>query len=172
MSTYVHKILLGIVVIASVVLAILYIKKQPDSSKVNTAESQPARPKRSIPPAPDYSGITIRDVIRRDLKPGSGNPVSETSKVKLSYLAWVYNPAKRGNRGLRVFTDEANKETSIAIGAGQAAEGFEKGILGMRPGGQRELIVPAQLAYGEAGLEGQVPSNAILLFEVTVKGVE
>ena len=51
-------------------------------------------------------------------------------------------------------------------------EGFREGVTGMRVGGERRLTIPPEMAYGEAGIAGTIPSCATLVFDVTLLDVE
>ena len=68
---------------------------------------------------------------------------------------------------------EEGKPFRFVIGAGRVIKGWEEGVQGMQVGGQRQLVVPADLGYGPTGAGGgMIPPNATLLFDVELLAIE
>lgn len=68
-----------------------------------------------------------------------------------------------------VFDASANHGTAgftFNLGAGQVIKGWDQGIVGMKEGGKRKLVIPAALAYGEQAIGNVIPANSTLVFEV------
>ncbi len=123
--------------------------------------------------APDYSGITVEQVIIKDIEVGKGGEAKEGSKVSGYYGMWVYAPAMLANKGKFISgTPEDRKEAfSFEIGKGEVVKGWEQGVIGMRIGGKRSIIVPVALAHGDEGTD-KVPPGSILLIEFELSKVK
>lgn len=121
-----------------------------------------------VPPA--TVGVDQLQVI--DLAVGSGAEAVAGKRVTVHYSGWLYDPAQPDSKG-RAFDSsrEAGRPFTFALGAGQVIAGWDQGVQGMRIGGQRRLVIPHELAYGERGAGGVIPPRASLVFDVELLDV-
>ena len=103
-----------------------------------------------------------------DLVVGTGAVVTTGSRVIVSYGGWLYDATQPNAKG-RQF--DASTGFTFTLGAGQVIRGWDQGVVGMRVGGQRRLIIPPDLAYGSQGVPGAIPANATLVFDIALLGV-
>ena len=95
-----------------------------------------------------------------DLVPGSGDSPKPGKKVTVHYTGWLIDGTKFDS------SLDKNEPFTFVIGAGQVIPGWDEGVMSMKIGGKRKLVVPAALGYGAAGAGGVIPPNATLVFEV------
>ena len=112
-------------------------------------------------------GTPPSKLVVKNLIPGTGTKVtSPTQTVTIAYVGALYSNSK-------VFDSSWKDEPSTHTISGPASEfvpGFQQGLLGMKVGGRRELIIPPSLAYGKKAQKG-IPANSTLIFVIDLHSV-
>ena len=103
-----------------------------------------------------------------DLSVGTGQQAVAGNHVTVSYAGWLYDTSKAEGKGTQF---DASSSFGFTLGGGQVISGWDRGVAGMRVGGQRRLILPPDLAYGSAGAGSAIPPNATLVFDITLKSI-
>jgi FKBP-type peptidyl-prolyl cis-trans isomerase FkpA len=111
------------------------------------------------------SGLQYEDTIV-----GSGAEAVAGRTVSVHYTGWLYENGAKGQK----FDSSLDRGEpfSFALGTGQVIKGWDEGVAGMKVGGQRTLIIPPSMAYGERGAGGVIPPNATLIFDVELVEVK
>ena len=130
----------------------------------------PPRPSSQTTTSPENQVAALQV---QDLVVGQGAEAAPGSKVTVHYSGWLYEQAAPDHKGKAFDSSrESGRPFSFALGARQVIAGWDQGVAGMRVGGQRRLLIPATLAYGEQGAGGVIPPNATLVFDVELLEVQ
>lgn len=105
-----------------------------------------------------------------DLTVGTGTTASTGQSVTVEYTGWLYDPSKPDQKGLEFDSTMGRTPFTFTLGAGQVIKGWDNGVVGMKVGGVRRLVIPPSLAYG-ATRNGPVPPYATLIFDITLDGI-
>ena len=100
-----------------------------------------------------------------DLVVGTGADAVNGAVMTVAYTGWLWDPTGPDNKGAIFDSAGPAAPFSFQLGAGQVIAGWDQGVIGMKVGGVRRLIIPPALAYGEAG-SGPIPPNATIIFEI------
>ncbi|HYM65142.1 MAG TPA: FKBP-type peptidyl-prolyl cis-trans isomerase [Candidatus Sulfotelmatobacter sp.] len=106
-------------------------------------------------------GLKFKDEIL-----GTGQEVKAGDTVTVNYLGTLENGTKFDS------SYDRNTPFTTQIGVGQVIKGWDEGIVGMKVGGKRKLIIPSSLGYGEQGAGNSIPPNSTLIFEVELLSVK
>ena len=106
-----------------------------------------------------------------DLKLGEGAEATAGQRVSMHYTGWLKDDTAEEGKGTKFDSShDRNQPFQFALGARQVIAGWDEGIQGMKVGGQRRLIIPAALGYGDRGAGGVIPPGADLIFDVEFLG--
>ncbi len=99
-----------------------------------------------------------------DITEGTGPQPTKGQNCSVHYTGWLWENGVKGKK----FDSSVDRGQpfKFAVGQGQVIRGWDEGVLGMKIGGKRELLIPPDLAYGTRGAGGVIPPGATLLFEV------
>ena len=105
-------------------------------------------------------------LVIEDKAVGTGIEAVAGKTVSVDYVGTLENGTK--------FDSSYDRGTPIefVLGTGRVIKGWDVGIAGMKVGGKRRLVIPADLAYGDRAVGGVIPANAVLVFEVELVGVK
>ena len=119
------------------------------------------------------SANNVASLSVTDTKVGTGATATSGKDVTVAFTGWVYDGRAANHRG-KQFDSSADRGQPLAfrIGAGAVIRGGEQGVEGMKVGGTRTLVIPADLAYGSRGDGGLVPPNTALVFDVELLDVK
>ena len=107
-------------------------------------------------PSTTPSGLQITDV-----KVGTGAAAQSGDSLTVSYVGTLSDGS----------TFDSNEHFTFTIGQGQVIKGWDQGILGMKVGGERKLVIPPDLGYGSQAV-GSIPPNSTLTFDVKLLDVQ
>jgi FKBP-type peptidyl-prolyl cis-trans isomerase FkpA len=110
------------------------------------------------------SGLQYEDTVV-----GTGATAVAGNHVSVHYTGWLY---VNGQAGAKFDSSKDRGDPfQFPLGGGRVIRGWDEGVAGMKIGGTRRLVIPADLGYGARGAGGAIPPNATLLFEVDLLGV-
>lgn len=124
-------------------------------------------PSQVAPQAPAPSQAPGNDKLQVvDEKIGTGSAVKKGDTIKIKYVGTLTNGTK-----FDASFDHGNGIFETQIGVGQVIPGWDEGIIGMKVGGKRKLVIPPSLGYGSQSV-GSIPPNSTLIFQVELVGIK
>jgi len=119
------------------------------------------------PVVPRQSGAAPTTLIVQDVVVGTGAEAKSGDSVTVQYVGVLFATGKEFDSSWK-----SGKPFTFTLGSGGVIPGWDQGVAGMRVGGRRRLIIPADLAYGAAGSPPAIPANAALVFDVDLLSVK
>ena len=131
------------------------------------SKEQPPAPAATTPVAPPA------ELQKVDIVKGTGEGISQGQTALVHYTGWLYDPTAAEQKGMKFDSSRDRGEPfAFRIGNREVIRGWDEGVQGMQPGGQRRLVIPPALGYGDAGAGGVIPPNATLVFDVELMAIK
>lgn len=119
------------------------------------------------------SESSVKELIKNDVKIGNGAEAKAGQQVEVHYTGWLFDQSAADNKGRKFDSSRDRGEPfRFSLGAGEVIKGWDQGVQGMKIGGQRTLVIPAELGYGSRGAGGVIPPGATLVFDVELLGIQ
>lgn len=114
----------------------------------------------------------MSELVKQDLEPGAGPEIVDGQTAIVHYTGWLHDAAKPEGKGRKFDSSHDHGDTfAFTVGGGEVIRGWDVGVAGMRVGGKRRLVIPAELGYGARGAGGVIPGGATLVFDVELMGI-
>jgi peptidylprolyl isomerase len=147
-------------IVATGLAALLVMAGCAGTNDASFTQSQPLPQMTTAP-----SGLQYADTV-----PGQGRSPRRGQTAVVHYTGWLYE----GGAKAKKFDSSVDKGKpfEFKVAQGQVIKGWDEGVLTMKTGGKRTLIIPPELGYGAQGAGTDIPPNATLIFEVELIAVK
>lgn len=119
-----------------------------------------------VQPTPELENKVTDKLIITDEVIGNGAEAKSGQLVCVHYTGRLTNGTKFDS------SVDRNQPFQFMLGVGQVIRGWDEGVVGMKVGGKRKLVIPAEMGYGSRGAGGVIPPNATLEFDVELLAIE
>jgi FKBP-type peptidyl-prolyl cis-trans isomerase FkpA len=145
-----------IIVVTSIVVAAVFLPTLLASDRGDTVNLETA----------------MAELVKEDLEPGAGPEITAGQTAVVHYTGWLHDPQKPEGKGRKFDSSRDHGDTfAFTVGGGEVIRGWDLGVAGMKVGGKRRLVIPAELGYGSRGAGGVIPGGATLVFDVELVAI-
>jgi peptidylprolyl isomerase len=130
----------------------------PASTNLKDTKTKPAVPK--------PTGAPPKKLVVKDIVVGKGKAAKKGDHLSMQYVGVTFADGKEFDSSW-----DSGSPFSLQLGQGMVIKGWDQGLVGIKPGGRRELTIPANLAYGAQGRPPSIPPNSALVFIVDALSV-
>lgn len=140
-------------------------KNAPEVSSPKTSKTPTSGPLSKEPTVTPPSGPAPTKLETKDLIVGTGPEAKDGDTITVNDVGVLFKNGKQFESSFK-----RNEPFSFTLGKGEVIPGFDKGIVGMKVDGRREIIIPASLGYGAKGAGTKIPPNSPLVFVIDLLG--
>lgn len=151
----------------AVLLASRSKREPPSDAAASAAAPAATTTTESQAATPAATGADNMPLQKTDLAPGTGDEIKSGQTALVHYTGWLYDAAATENKGRKFDSSvDRNEPFEFPVGAGMVIPGWDEGVVGMKVGGKRRLVIPPEMGYGSRGAGGVIPPGATLVFDV------
>ena len=161
MDRRVIGLLAGGGILAVIVIVILVGRSGDSGDETTSVADAGSKPTVAVPKGPPPTQLVVKD-----LKEGDGAEAKAGDQVSVQYVGVLYDNGEEFDASY-----DRGQPFAFQLGSGQVIPGWDQGVEGMKVGGRRELVIPPDLAYGQAGQPPTIPPNATLVFVIDLVSV-
>ena len=150
------------------ILLMMLVPAQAQQEQVAPPDTtQPVEVQQQTEPTPPSPAVQITEQ-----RIGSGAEASAGARIGVHYTGWLYDAKAIKMHGKKFDSSyDRHRPIFLVLGEHRVIQGWEQGLLGMKVGGKRTLVIPPALAYGATGVAGLIPPDATLIFDVELVAV-
>jgi FKBP-type peptidyl-prolyl cis-trans isomerase len=152
-------------------VALIWAMIDQNKKNDNTAQQQAQQTANNKPnalkgkPMQDFTPVAKVDQLQvTDLQAGTGDTVAAGANVTVDYTGAIASTGK-------VFESSLDSGQKATFGLDQVIDGWKQGLVGMKVGGKRRLLIPAAQAYGTRSPSADIPANSDLVFDITLYSI-
>jgi peptidylprolyl isomerase len=139
--------------------------QSPDTG--TETEAAPDLTDTSVKPVIDKpSGVPPRKLVKEDIVKGKGPGAKPGDTVIVNYVGVSFSTGEEFDSSW-----DSGQPFPVQLGKGKVIEGWEKGLVGIKKGGRRELTIPPEQAYGAEGAPPSIAPNETLVFVIDALGI-
>jgi FKBP-type peptidyl-prolyl cis-trans isomerase FkpA len=153
-------------IFSALILAACSRNDPPPSSEAAQAPATEPAAAPVAPVATPSTGTETMPLQKTDLSPGNGAEIKSGQTALVHYTGWLFDAAAPDNKGKQFDSSVGGEPFEFPLGAGAVIAGWDQGVVGMKVGGKRRLVIPPDMGYGARGAGGVIPPNATLVFDV------
>jgi FKBP-type peptidyl-prolyl cis-trans isomerase len=141
-------------------------QEQPTTAAAANAATATAKPSAAPAPTPTPAPPSNEKLEMKDLVVGKGQEAKPGDDLVVHYVGTLADGKEFDS------SRKHGQPFEFKLGAGRVIKGWDQGVVGMKPGGKRKLVIPPSLGYGPMGSPPVIPPNATLTFEIELVSIK
>ena len=154
------QILIGLAGLLGVLIVVVLVSRGGEEGSSGDAVFG-EKPVIEAPDEPPPAELEVEDIIE-----GDGAAAKEGDTLSVEYVGVLYDTGAEFDSNFGT-----GSPFQVQLGAGGVIPGWDEGLVGMKEGGRRQLIIPPELAYGPQGQPPDIPPNSTLIFQIDLVSV-